>query len=126
MKQFNLKSFFVNVSLIAQVESILKQHTGRGNAITTKKLAEQIAGSPLTVAEHHNLGRDIREAIEIINHNGGLICSDTFHGYWWGANLADDLDAVDAHIKRARHQLANARILRTNLQRTLGGQKRFE
>lgn len=112
--------------MIPVVEAILKQHAGQENAITTKKLAELIAGTPLTASEHQNYGRNIREAIEVINHNGGLICSDTSHGYWWGAHLAEDLDAVEAHIKRARHQLANASLLKANLQRTLGGQTHFE
>ena len=111
---------------VEQVETLLRtRHAGQGNAALTRDLLEELTGSPQARA-HLTLARHLRTAIEEINlHRGGLVCSDTVHGYWWGDCLAD-LRAVEAHIRRAQRQLRNASALKRNLQRETGGQTRFE
>lgn len=103
---------------MGRVEELVRtHHVGQVQGIKSRDLTYAIFGQ-----YNHNLERALQKAISTINENGGLICSDTVHGYWWAASLNDGLPAAARRVDRALNQLRNARVLKDNLRRHFGGQ----
>jgi hypothetical protein len=108
----------ISLQCSARVRSILEGRHGQTQGIKSKRLTFLVFGQ-----YNHNLERAVQNAITDINNNdGGLICSDTVHGYWWADSLNDGLPAAERRVSRALTQLHNAKILKENIRRHFGGQ----
>jgi len=100
-------------------------HLGKGKAIRKRDLLKELFGADVAADESYNNlhDRELRGAIEEINHDeGGLICSSAADGYWWAESLRDGIKAAEANKSRALTQLHNAEQLVDNIKRQYGGQ----
>lgn len=100
------------------------RHTGVKSAAHKKQLLQEVYGDDIAEDESYNnrFDRYLRNMIEEINQEGGLICSSPREGYWWAASLKDGLDATEKNKGRALTQLENANKLIENLKTEFGGQ----
>ncbi len=101
-----------------QLVNILReQHNGRDNAIKIADLLAEMFGEETardrSTTNPHN--RKLRAMIEEINNQGGLICSSSYHGYWWAKDLNDGMASVNENKARAMTQLGNVTKLEKNI-----------
>jgi hypothetical protein len=98
--------------LVGSLTDILKKfHTSQARAVVSATLAHEIFG--LFVPK--DAERTIRDAVEKIIEQGGLVCSSPACGYWWAESLDDGMPAAQKKLHRAQVQLVNAKKLEHNL-----------
>lgn len=99
-------------------------HNGKDNAVKIADLLTEMFGAEAaadrTTTNPQN--RKLRAMIEEINNQGGLICSSSYHGYWWAKDLDDGLSSVKENKGRALTQLENVNVLERNITKTFSGQ----
>jgi len=113
-----------NPAFIAEVIRHMKvKHNGRDRADKLPGLLAEMLGSISGSKSYSNDNRTLRRAFEIVNQDHcGMIVSDTEVGYWWAANLAEGMEAVEKNKARAKTILSNAHTVESNITAAYGGQ----
>lgn len=101
-----------------------RYHRGVDKSAKKSELIEELYGPEAAQDKTYNsrYDRSLRDMIEEINQEGGVICSDSTHGYWWAASIDDGIAAAEKNLARAFTQKKNAEQLIENLKREYGGQ----
>lgn len=108
-----------------QLLDLMKRfHRGVNKSAKKSELIEELYGLEAAQDKSYNsrYDRSLRDMIEEINRDGGVICSDSTHGYWWADSIDDGIEAAEKNLARAFTQKKNAEQLIENLKREYGGQ----
>lgn len=98
----------------------LKNHIGRTNGVTARKLVTEITGTPSTVQE-----RKLRQLVEELRNEGIAVCADPSSGY----HIARDAEELQASIRFLTDRIATSarqvRALKRIARPSLHGQRRL-
>ncbi len=114
---FQKATILSKVSSRVGISTSCTERIHRKQQICTADLLAEMFGEETardrSTTNPHN--RKLRAMIEEINNQGGLICSSSYHGYWWAKDLNDGMASVNENKARAMTQLGNVTKLEKNI-----------